>query len=102
MSEQLIRYTTKPEHAVRNEELIGAVFAELRQTRPDGLRYAAFKLADGVTFLHLVQNEHDDKPSGLLAVKAFGEFQEGLAERRADGPTRDSLIPIGSYRVFNG
>jgi hypothetical protein len=52
MSEQLIRYTTKPEHAVRNEELIGAVFAELRQTRPDG-------------------------------------------------PTRDSLIPIGSYRVFN-
>lgn len=40
------------------------------------------------------------QPSPLVAVKAFGEFQEGLAERLADGPTRDELIPIGSYRVF--
>lgn len=100
MTYQLIRYTTKPEHAASNAELIRAVYAELHQTNPDGLRYAAFQLSDGVTFLHLVQHEHDDKPSPLLAVKAFGEFQEGLAGRRADGPTRDELIPIGSYRVF--
>jgi hypothetical protein len=100
MNQQLIRYTTRPEHAGRNEELIHAVYAELHQTQPGGLRYATFKLSDGVTFLHLVQNEHGDKPSALLAVKAFGEFQEGLAERRADGPSRDELIPIGSYRVF--
>lgn len=100
MNQQLIRYTTKPEHAARNEELIRAVCTELRQSQPDGLRYAAFKLSDGVTFVHLVQNEHGDKPSRLLTVKAFGEFQEGLAERRADGPTREELIPIGSYHVF--
>lgn len=100
MNQQLIRYTTKPEHAARNEELIRAVYEELHRTRPDGLRYAAFKLTDGVTFVHLVQNEHGDEPSPLLAVKAFGEFQEGMAERRADGPSRDELIPIGSYRVF--
>ena len=70
MNQQLIRYRTKPEHAARNEELIRAVYAELHQTRPDGLRYAAFKLSDGVTFLHL-------------------------------GPSRDELLPIGSYRVFD-
>mgnify|MGYP001218956108 CR=1 FL=1 len=101
MNQQLIRYTTKPEHAAQNEELIRAVYEQLRQDRPEGLRYAAFRLSDGVTFLHLVQNEDNDKPSPLLAVKAFGEFQEGLAERRAEGPSRDELIPIGSYRVFD-
>ena len=100
MNQQLIRYTTKPEHAARNEELIRAVYAQLRQDRPDGLRYATFKLSDGVTFLHFAQNEDSDKLSPLLTVKAFGEFQEGLAERRADAPSRDELIPIGSYRVF--
>jgi hypothetical protein len=101
MDEQLIRYTTKPEQAARNEELIRAVFGELRQTQPSGLRYAVFKLSDGVTFLHFVQNEHADETSPLLTVKAFGEFQEGLAERRADGPSRDRLVPVGSYRVFD-
>ena len=101
MNQQLIRYTTKPEHAARNEELIRAVYAQLRRDRPDGLRYAAFKLSDGVTFVHLAQNEDSDQPSPLLTVKAFGEFQEGLAERRADGPSRDELIPIGAYRVFD-
>jgi hypothetical protein len=100
MSQQLIRYTTKPEHAARNEELIRAVYEELHRTHPDGLRYAAFKLGDGVTFVHLVQHEHGDGPSPLLAVKAFGEFQEGITERQAGGPSRDELIPIGSYRVF--
>ena len=100
MNQQLIRYTTAREHAARNEELIRAVYAELHQTRLDGLRYAAFKLSDGVTFVHLVENEDGDKPSPLLTVKAFGEFQQGLAERRADGPSRDELFPIGSYRVF--
>jgi hypothetical protein len=101
MSQQLIRYTTKPEHAARNEELIRAVYEELHQGRPDGLRYAAFKLPDGVTFVHLVQNERGDEPSPLLTVKAFGEFQAGLAGRRADGPSREELLPIGSYRVFD-
>jgi hypothetical protein len=101
MNQQLIRYRTKPGYAARNEELIRAVYAELHQTRPEGLRYAAFKLSDGVTFLHVVQNEDSGSPSPLLTVKAFSGFQEGLAERRADGPSRDELIPIGSYRVFD-
>ncbi len=100
MNQQLIRYTTQPGDAARNEDLIRAVFTELHQSQPDGLRYAAFKLSDGVTFVHFVQNEHGDKPSPLLTVKAFGEFQEGLAERRAGSPAREELIPIGSYHVF--
>ena len=76
MQQDLIRYRTRPEQADANEELIRAVYEELRQTQPDGLSYATFRLADQVTFLHLVRTEQD--PSPLLAVRAFGEFQAGI------------------------
>jgi hypothetical protein len=46
---KVIRYRTKPERAEENEHLIRDVFAELAEENPEGLRYAAFRLADGVT-----------------------------------------------------
>lgn len=98
MPQFLIRYRTKPDQAAANEELVRAVFAELHDTKPDGLNYATFKLADRVTFLHLVQTERD--PSPLVAVKAFGEFQAGAADRYDQLPVREQLTEIGSYRLF--
>ena len=94
----MIRYRTKSGSAAANEKLIQAVFAELRATQPDGLRYAAFKLADQVTFVHLVESEQS--PGPLLAVKAFGEFQSGAGERFEAAPVRETFTEIGSYRFF--
>jgi hypothetical protein len=98
MRQDLIRYRTRPERAAANEELIRAVYEELRKTEPDGLSYATFRLADQVTFLHLVRTEQD--PSPLLAVRAFGEFQAGIADRCDQLPVREQLTTIGSYRLF--
>jgi hypothetical protein len=98
MSQFLIRYRTKPHQAAANEELVRAVFAELHDAQPDGLSYATFRLADQVTFLHLVQAAQD--PSPLVAVKAFGEFQAGAADRCDQLPVREQLTEIGSYRLF--
>jgi hypothetical protein len=98
MQQDLIRYRTRPEQAAANEELIRAVYEELRKTQPDGLSYATFRLADQVTFLHLVGTEQG--PSPLLAVRAFGEFQAGIADRCDQLPVREQLTTIGSYRLF--
>jgi hypothetical protein len=98
MQLDLIRYRTRPDHAAGNEELIRAVYEELRYTQPDGLSYATFKLADQVTFLHLVQALQ--APSPLLTVKAFGEFQAGIADRCEQLPVREQLTAVGSYRMF--
>jgi hypothetical protein len=98
MPQFLIRYRTKPEQAAANEELVRAVFAELNDAQPDGLSYATFKLADQVTFVHLVQA--DQMPSPLVAVKAFGEFQAGIAARCEHLPVREELTPIGTYRLL--
>jgi hypothetical protein len=98
MQQDLIRYRTRPGQAAANEELIRAVYDELRKTQPDGLGYATFRLADQVTFLHLVRAER--APSPLLAVRAFGEFQAGIADRCDQLPVREQLTTIGSYRLF--
>lgn len=98
MQLHLIRYRTQPDRAAANEELIRAVYEELRNAQPDGLSYATFKLADQVTFIHLVQAEQ--VPSPLVTVKAFGEFQAGIADRCEQLPVREQLAAIGSYRML--
>lgn len=100
MQQHLIRYRTKPDQAAANEELIRAVYEELRNAQPDGLSYATFKLADQVTFIHLVQAEQ--VPSPLVTVKAFGEFQAGIGDRCDEPPVAQAFTEVGSYRFFTG
>ena len=50
----VVRYTARsPEAADENSRLIQQVFAELAAEDPGSLRYAAFRLADGVSFVHV-------------------------------------------------
>ena len=51
-----------------------------------------------MTFVHLVQVRADPNP--LLAVRAFGEFQAGIADRVDQGPVTENLAEVGSYRFF--
>ena len=46
MKRTLIRYKTTPEMADENAELIAGVFAELKATEPDGVRYLSLRLED--------------------------------------------------------
>jgi hypothetical protein len=97
---RVIRYTTKPERAEENERLIRAVFAELSERRPEGVRYAAFRLGDGVSFVHVVVLDGDENP--LLASAAFGAFQSGIQDRCAEGPVPADAAIVGSYRLLTG
>jgi hypothetical protein len=49
----MVRYKTSETHADANDASVRAVFEELRSRSPAGLRYASYRLADGVTFVHL-------------------------------------------------
>jgi len=95
----MVRYTVKPEHAAHNEQLVRAVLAELDAVQPPGLRYAAFKLADGVTFVHLIghdSGEHRPAPQ----LQALRTFHAGIRERCDEAPVRTELAQIGAYRLF--
>jgi hypothetical protein len=91
MNAAVIRYQTKPEAADENQGLIEKVFAELAAAGLPDLTYASFRLADGVSFVHVVDGQ------GLTDLPAFQEFQRGLAERLVAGPTREDGSRIGSY-----
>jgi hypothetical protein len=94
---KVIRYTTKPECADENERLIRAVFAELASDDPGGLRYAAFRLEDRVSFVHVAVLEGDGNP--LNDSAAFAEFQRGIKDRCTEGPVAADAEAIGSYRL---
>src|ERR1700722_11206306 len=95
----MVRYQVKPGQVELNEELVQAVFEELRQTKPEGFRYGTFRLPDGVTFVHLAFNTGTDNP--LSSVEAFGKFQEGIADRCDVPPAATELTEIGSYGLFS-
>jgi hypothetical protein len=102
MKHVIVRYKVKPERAAENEELVRAVYAELHQTKPDGLHYATFQLDDGVSFVHVASTAAADGSSPLSEVQAFKRFQENIDDRCEEGPVVSSVREIGSYRLFDG
>jgi antibiotic biosynthesis monooxygenase len=95
MRRVIVRYKVKPEQVERNEELVRAVYDELRRTEPEGLRYATFKLDDGVSFVHLA--DHDGEGTPLTELGAFKAFQEELRERCDEPPALSDLTEVGSF-----
>jgi hypothetical protein len=100
MTTKVVRYRTTPECADENERLVRQVFAELATTDPGGLRYAAFRLDDGVTFLHVAVLEGEENP--MAASPAFAAFQSDIADRCAEGPAPSDAAVIGIYRLLPG
>jgi hypothetical protein len=99
MATTIVRYQAKPDRADENQRLIEAVFAELEETQPDGFTYKVFRLADGVSFIH-VAIEHDDvaDPDSLAAVPAFQAFVADIADRTEAPPVAMGATIVGGYR----
>jgi len=97
----MVSYRLKPERVAENERLAAAVFEALKQQQPPGLRYATFRLADGVSFMHIVSHEEADGVNALTELPAFKAFAEGVRERCEVPPIRVELTEIGSYGFFD-
>jgi hypothetical protein len=92
MKKVVVRYKTKPELADENVRLVEQVFAELAERDPGGVRYATFRLDDGVSFVHIAFAE----------TAAFAEFQREIGDRCVEGPTAQDAEVVGSYRLLSG
>ena len=97
----MVSYKLKPNRVAENEGLARAVFEALKQEQPRGLRYATFRLADGVSFVHIVSHEEADGANALTSLPAFKAFAAGVKERCAEPPVRVELTEIGSYGFFS-
>jgi hypothetical protein len=98
MPNVVVRYQTKPDRADENQQLIERVFAELNERDPGGFRYIALRLADGVSFMHIVVETGEGNAS-LADMKAFQEFTANIAERCDVPPAPTGVQVVGSYRI---
>ena len=91
----VVRYRTRPDAAEENALLVEAVFASLAELEPADLRYTTYRLADGVTFVHVANLAGTGNP--LVTLPAFAEFQRDLAQRCVEQPAPSEATVVGSY-----
>jgi|HubBroStandDraft_6_1064221.scaffolds.fasta_scaffold2012494_2 hypothetical protein len=92
----MIRYKTAEAHADANEALVRAVFDELRGRATPGIRYASYRLADRVTFVHIATLAASGE-NPLAALPAFKAFQKELASRCVEQPVFTELSAVDAY-----
>ena len=95
----MIRYKVKPGRAEENQRFVENVYEELRRMTPPGFHYATFKLADGVSFVHIVSRDTPENP--LSKSPAFQAFQADIQERCEEPPLAVELEEVGSYQFFS-
>jgi len=97
----IVRYETNPDRADENQRLVENVFAELAERQPDNFRYAALRLEDGVSFVHIVIETDDGSNSiPLTDIAAFREFQREITDRCAVQPVPSGATIVGSHGFF--
>ncbi len=101
MKRILVRYKVKADRAAENEGYIKKVFEELKQTGPDGIRYASFKQNDGLSFVHFASIETEGGDNPLTETQAFKAFVADIKDRCEEPPVAVDLNEIGSYRFFD-
>jgi hypothetical protein len=97
MNRRLIRYKAKPGRADENQRLIEAVFLELREAKPDGVRYMVLRMADD-SFAHFVELDGTTNP--LQTLEAFRKFSSTAGERALEPPVASEVTVIGDYRML--
>lgn len=96
-----VQYTAKPEYAATNKENIAKVMNDLRKINDPGIKYGAFLLEDGKTFMHFTLFENEGAYKVLNSLPSFLQFQAAL---KASGfeviPKSENLSLVGSSYDF--
>jgi len=100
METTIVRYKVRADKADENIAFIRQVFAELDASKPEGLRYVSFNLADGVSFVHIAVVESADGENPLPKTAAFKDFIADIKDRCTEPPVASSADIVGSYRLF--
>ena len=97
MPEVVVRYRVKPDRVAENEALVEAVYAELAELAHPGIRYATYRLSDGVSFLHVASIDPSHGPNPLPGLGSFQAFTAAIGERCDEPPKGEDAWLVGSY-----
>jgi hypothetical protein len=96
----MVRYKVKADRVSENEGYVKRVFEQLERERPAGVKYATFKLDDGVSFVHVASIESTDGGNPLTDLSAFKAFTADIKDRCDEPPVSVKLNEVGSYEFF--
>jgi hypothetical protein len=99
MRHTLVTYAVNRGREEENVALVCAVFEELAETRPAGLRYAVFYLRDSRQFIHLYTDEGNK--TGVQELASFKAFVAGADDRHEQPATFTQPELIGDYHTFD-
>ena len=96
MTARMVTYRVKDGRAEENAAYVRDVMADLGARSTEGVSYSVYLLEDGVSFVHVVDEEGD---GGKVQVsEAFQRFTATLVEDRcADTPQLHQMTLVGSY-----
>jgi hypothetical protein len=79
MTTVMMHACAEPEPAVKIETAVTAMFSAIKEEKPEGIRYTAYRVGDAPTFVMLLEvQEGFENP--LPAIAAVGRFQRIFAE----------------------
>lgn len=81
-----VQYTVKEEYVETNKANIRRVMADLREIDNPGIKYSAFVLDDGKSFVHFVMRADDEAQRTFSELPSFQEFQRQLRESGPESP----------------
>ena len=96
MTARMVTYRVKDGRTEENTKYVREVMADLEARKTEGVTYSVYLLEDGVSFVHVVDEEGSD---GRVQVsEVFQRFTASLVEDRcADTPRLHQMTLVGSY-----
>ena len=96
-----VQYTTTPEYAPANRENIMQIVNELKSINHPGIKYSAYVLPDGKTFMHFDQLENEEAHQFLQSLESFKKFADELWKSKLEvEPKLELLTMVASTEDF--
>jgi hypothetical protein len=96
-----VNYTTTAEFAPINQANIAGIVKELKELNHPGIKYGAWLLPDGKSFMHFDQLQNEEAHQVLTSLESFKKFD---AELWASGlevePTLELLTLVASTEEY--
>jgi hypothetical protein len=93
----VVRYKLKADRVQENEHFVKAVYQQLYEGQPGGIHYATYKLADGLSFVHILTYATEAARERFASLPAFRNFLAQAKDRFEDLPLVSDAEEIGSY-----
>jgi hypothetical protein len=97
MKKIMVRYKLKADKISENETLVKEVYKQLHEKKLEGFHYCTFKLADGVSFVHIAFADNEHVNSVFNHLPAFKNFQANIKERCDELPVVNEVTITGAY-----